>query len=728
MTAITREELEASDGATIIGYVLPDGDAVARTVADKLYEVVSVEDFGALGDYDEVGLTGADDTQEIQDAIDYVAGQGGGTVRLARDCVYKTTGQITVREGVRFDMNRSKIVALLNGGNICGVKPQSYSIVERGHIRVVSSGEPGSQAGPHSPIFVGLPYGDGGPVDPPEPLPDANVGNFTIRDMILESDKDLGEVATGGATAIQITGNVFNGLIENIVVPDSDKMTGGVHLDWGVRGEVAGPAPAIFSDPLEMNANWTNFENGDGHTTHPHNIIIRNVQIGRLSRPFSTQDTGTFAVRLSGCYGILVESVRAELVTQTAFTHTAGDLGFEFARGKDAPFDYDDGTEDAAFAVSGNVFRSCFCGENLGGSVILSDSTADNVMRAVGGTVTGSISGTTLTVTAVPASILTLGQTLSGSGVTPGTTITAYGSGGGGTGTYTVSASQTVASTAITATLGYTPRNPFGTLWPTNALFEEVHGLTTDDAPIDGIWVVNQDGGEIRDCSATGYRAGLRLAGTKDVRVTGGRYSDNQRHGIWLNDGAAGTLLKDIRECARNDQASGNYENVRIDDADGTVIDGGVYGAKGDGTDPETAHHCIYSAAFENGGKRTSLINRPTIRSHGSTAYALVMGSGQAWGTLNLVADGVLFGPNVTNKYAGQEAVPVERRLTYSGGERVTYEISGTGANLAGLVVSAGDRFIYQAPTAGGKLGKVCTTAGTVGSGAALKEFGAIDS
>lgn len=72
-------------------------------------------------------------------------------------------------------------------------------------------------------------------------------------------------------------------------------------------------------------------------------------------------------------------------------------------------------------------------------------------LNASGGVVTGSISGTTLTVTAVTSGTLAVGQTISGTGVTGGTTITAYGTGAGGTGTYTVSASQTVASTAITA-------------------------------------------------------------------------------------------------------------------------------------------------------------------------------------------------------------------------------------------------------------------------------------
>jgi hypothetical protein len=64
---------------------------------------------------------------------------------------------------------------------------------------------------------------------------------------------------------------------------------------------------------------------------------------------------------------------------------------------------------------------------------------------------TGSISRTTLTVTATPAGALGPGQMISGSGIASGTQITAFGTGTGGTGTYIVNNSQTVASEAMTA-------------------------------------------------------------------------------------------------------------------------------------------------------------------------------------------------------------------------------------------------------------------------------------
>ncbi|MGC4041417.1 MAG: hypothetical protein QM710_11710 [Flavobacterium sp.] len=71
--------------------------------------------------------------------------------------------------------------------------------------------------------------------------------------------------------------------------------------------------------------------------------------------------------------------------------------------------------------------------------------------------VTASITGTTMTVTGVTSGMLAVGQALWGTGITGGTTITAFGTGSGGVGTYTVSASQTVGSTTIkTFTIGST--------------------------------------------------------------------------------------------------------------------------------------------------------------------------------------------------------------------------------------------------------------------------------
>jgi hypothetical protein len=67
-------------------------------------------------------------------------------------------------------------------------------------------------------------------------------------------------------------------------------------------------------------------------------------------------------------------------------------------------------------------------------------------------TFTGSMSGTTLTVTVLgQGAPIAVGMYVDGSSVTDGTYITAYGTGTGGTGTYTINQSVTASSTAMTA-------------------------------------------------------------------------------------------------------------------------------------------------------------------------------------------------------------------------------------------------------------------------------------
>ena len=81
-------------------------------------------------------------------------------------------------------------------------------------------------------------------------------------------------------------------------------------------------------------------------------------------------------------------------------------------------------------------------------TVNLSQTVASTTLNSstVGAKFTASITGTTMTVSAVSSGTIYLGQTVQGTGVTAGTIVSAFVSGTGGTGTYTVSASQTVGS------------------------------------------------------------------------------------------------------------------------------------------------------------------------------------------------------------------------------------------------------------------------------------------
>lgn len=94
--------------------------------------------------------------------------------------------------------------------------------------------------------------------------------------------------------------------------------------------------------------------------------------------------------------------------------------------------------------------------ELTGGTYIYTIGPQGNV----GSTLTGSINGTTLTVSSFATGALSVGQTVSGTGVTAGTVITSLNTGRGGNGTsalgtYNINQSQTVTGAAITT---YAPR------------------------------------------------------------------------------------------------------------------------------------------------------------------------------------------------------------------------------------------------------------------------------
>lgn len=78
-------------------------------------------------------------------------------------------------------------------------------------------------------------------------------------------------------------------------------------------------------------------------------------------------------------------------------------------------------------------------------------ATSQMYTSNAGAIVTASMSGTTMTVTAVSSGTLYVGQTIQGAGIATQTIITALGTGSGGTGTYTINNSQTISSETMYA-------------------------------------------------------------------------------------------------------------------------------------------------------------------------------------------------------------------------------------------------------------------------------------
>lgn len=130
----------------------------------------------------------------------------------------------------------------------------------------------------------------------------------------------------------------------------------------------------------------------------------------------------------------------------------------------------------AATSVTGSIAANVLTVTAVGSGTLVVGATLSGTGVTTGTTIVSQLSGTpggigtyqvstqetaasttitatygVLTVTAVGSGALVVGDVLSGSGVTAGTFITSFGTGTGGIGTYNVSASQTATSTAITA-------------------------------------------------------------------------------------------------------------------------------------------------------------------------------------------------------------------------------------------------------------------------------------
>lgn len=118
---------------------------------------------------------------------------------------------------------------------------------------------------------------------------------------------------------------------------------------------------------------------------------------------------------------------------------------------------------------------------------------------------TGSISGNTLTVSAVSSGTLGVNFGIGGSGVTAGTFITALGSGSGGVGTYTVNASQSVGSESMAASgingpMGSRIQGALG-LTPIVELFAPTTGSSTQGGQTFRDVSITRDAGVIPDNS-----------------------------------------------------------------------------------------------------------------------------------------------------------------------------------------------------------------------------------
>jgi hypothetical protein len=299
--------------------------------------------------------------RNVQAELTELSLAGGGTYRIERGAQVTVNEGIVVPSNVTFDLNGGELVAILTRGDVAGVRLLSNATLRNGTVTVLSRGSPGSQASSHAAVLIGALLGDNPSVNRISPF--ESPSGWVVSGITVRSDKRvaLGDGVIGGAAGIHVMGGAHDGLIENITVPDSDVLFGGVMLDWGTVGAISS------TDVLGSAAAY---RSGSAYTTHPHDIVIRGIRVGRLTRP-SILGTGSFGVRLSGVHEVTVSDVSAALVTEAGFYHTAGDLGYEFAR-----------PADRARAHLGIVVRGVRVDQVDGGYLVRTDSYADNIGRA----------------------------------------------------------------------------------------------------------------------------------------------------------------------------------------------------------------------------------------------------------------------------------------------------------------------------------------------------------
>jgi hypothetical protein len=194
-------------------------------------------------------------------------------------------------------------------------------------------------------------------------------------------------------------------------------------------------------------------------------------------------------------------------------------------------------------AINGNILGSFIKGVFKSNAGPVPTQSTNGIIPFVyytttGASFTGSIAGTVLTVTAVASGTIAIGQTISGSGVTSGTTIEGVLTGTGGAGTYTVSASQAVASTSITGgsvagTLADYDPTPTSSDW-TNAF------VALQNVP--AYFVVPMTDEQTYHATALAHAQAMSLPTGRSERVAivggalGESYSDAKSRAAKLND------------------------------------------------------------------------------------------------------------------------------------------------------------------------------------------------
>lgn len=270
------------------------------------------------------------------------------TVREDAVADEKSVHALLIPENVHLDLQGGTLLLDLRS-NSYGIRLSSQSSISNGTVRVIHSEGKGSQGCWHSAISIGAAYGDGGV--PEKPGHFSTVSHWTIENMTIDQQVE--------ASAIQLMSEACFGSIRNVTILDSAKALLGIGMDWGSVGPIT-TADQQIAEMREF------LKQKKIYSTHPHDITVENIRIGRLLRNKDANDAG---IRCSACHRITLRNIEVEYAA-AAVAIWGGDCGYEFA-----------GEDEQAVAHSGYLIENVSIRSAQRFGIVLNGSS-DNILRA----------------------------------------------------------------------------------------------------------------------------------------------------------------------------------------------------------------------------------------------------------------------------------------------------------------------------------------------------------
>lgn len=294
---------------------------------------------------------------------------------------------------------------------------------------------------------------------------DANFTNLNSGKAESTNPSVTGNLTFTG-TGNRITGDFSNATISNRVAFQSSTTNGATAIIALPNG--------TSTDSSFQSFNGTDLANGT-RTTMSTSSTEGSFQVSRtgtgtyLPMTFYTGGSERIRVDTSGNVGIGGTSAGEKLEVVGGIETSAGASSFNRSG---MIFDYQSGSSTGRIAVGPNAGGTLAFYTGSGssvpermridssGNVGIGKTSPATKLEVAGSTdlswqVTASISGTTMTVSAVTSGTIAVGDLVFGANVQPYTRVTALGTGTGGIGTYTVSVYQIVASATTYGTAQY---------------------------------------------------------------------------------------------------------------------------------------------------------------------------------------------------------------------------------------------------------------------------------